>query len=144
MACGVDFCRRFGKVAAIGHSLGGRLALVSAADFKIGISPAIKKVFSEETNSVLRAMTGYRIRESAPGAIFEILKMLPVWTPNVGDKALLMFGSRDNPELIEACKAAGTDGAHIVEINKALHYDIYEVEETINAVKVQLDKWFPG
>jgi hypothetical protein len=144
MECGVGFCRRFGKVAAIGHSLGGRLALISSADFKIGISPALKKTFFEETNSVLRAISGYRIKESAPGVIFEILKMLPVWTPGGGDRALIIYGSRDNPELIEACRAAGADGALIVEINKALHYDIYGAEETINIVEAQLDKWFPG
>jgi alpha-beta hydrolase superfamily lysophospholipase len=37
----VDRFKQFGKVIAIGHSLGGRLCLLSHADCKIGVSPAL-------------------------------------------------------------------------------------------------------
>jgi dienelactone hydrolase len=39
----VGYCRRYGRVAALGHSLGGRLALMSSADLLIAVSPAIPK-----------------------------------------------------------------------------------------------------
>ncbi len=38
----IEHCRSYGKVTAIGHSLGGRLALISSADHAIGISPALE------------------------------------------------------------------------------------------------------
>ncbi|MBI2081597.1 MAG: alpha/beta fold hydrolase, partial [candidate division NC10 bacterium] len=44
----VNYCRRYGRVAALGHSLGGRLALMSSADLLIAVSPAIPKRPSEE------------------------------------------------------------------------------------------------
>src|SRR5271157_6042721 len=42
-------CREFGKVVAIGHSLGGRLSLTSSADFAIGISPPLEGTHGERT-----------------------------------------------------------------------------------------------
>ncbi len=45
-----------GTVIAIGHSLGGRLALLSKADYRIGISPALNQDFSLATRSFINNM----------------------------------------------------------------------------------------
>src|SRR5204862_240839 len=37
----VAYARRFGKVAVVGHSLGGRLALMSSADAIVAMSPSV-------------------------------------------------------------------------------------------------------
>ena len=49
----ISHFRLFGKVTAVGHSLGGRLSLISSADYAIGISPALDKTFSPQTMEFL-------------------------------------------------------------------------------------------
>lgn len=49
----IEYCKKFGKVVVIGHSLGGRIALTSNVDYAIGISPALNTVFSDATMKVL-------------------------------------------------------------------------------------------
>ncbi|MCE7699077.1 MAG: alpha/beta fold hydrolase [Methanobacterium paludis] len=46
----ISYCRQFGKVAAIGHSLGGRLALVSSADYAVKRVIHIKVVKEENVD----------------------------------------------------------------------------------------------
>ncbi len=67
-------CRSFGKVAAIGHSVGGRLCLLSSADFVVAISPALVSEFSPETEKLVKAMRSYRAREFFPRANFDMLR----------------------------------------------------------------------
>jgi alpha-beta hydrolase superfamily lysophospholipase len=55
----IKYCRSFGKVAAVGHSSGGRLCLIGSADFAIGISPALNTTFSAETQKIINAMRSY-------------------------------------------------------------------------------------
>jgi dienelactone hydrolase len=44
----IRFCRLFGKVAAIGHSFGGHLSLLSNADYRIALSPSVNRSLSEQ------------------------------------------------------------------------------------------------
>ncbi len=59
-------CRRFGRTVAIGHSLGGRLALVATADAAIGIAPAIYGALSPRALDALRAFKFHRLRIATP------------------------------------------------------------------------------
>ncbi|HUJ88724.1 MAG TPA: alpha/beta fold hydrolase [Syntrophorhabdales bacterium] len=138
----IEHGRALGKVAAVGHSLGGRLCLISSADFSIGISPALKTTYSADTRQLIDVMRGYRVRESLPGVNFEILTNLPV--PHVLDtsKALLLFGSRDVPEIVASCKELKGNGAAVIEIHQALHNDIFLLEETFGHVVKKLAEWF--
>jgi len=136
----ITYCRRFGKVAAIGHSLGGRLCLISSADFAIGISPALKSEYSAETEKIVKGMRSYRARESFPGANFEILRKLPVPQSIDNTRTLILFGSRDVPEIVSACKELKKDGL-AVEINQGLHADIFLLEETFQQVVKKLRAW---
>ncbi len=138
----VEYCRAFGKVAAVGHSLGGRLGLVSSADFAIGISPALRTTYSAETRQLIESMRGYRVRESFPGVNFDILKKAPVPGSVDGSRSLLLFGSRDVPEIVATCKELEANGAQVTEIHQALHSDIFLLEETFRHVQKRLREWF--
>jgi hypothetical protein len=135
-------CRPFGKTVAIGHSLGGRLALVSGADYAIGISPALATEFSVQTEQLLKGMRGHRVREVHPRINFDTLRELPVWRPLENRGALILYGSRDIPEIVASCKQLKTEGAAVVQIEDALHSDIFLHQTTIDHITTQLDQWF--
>jgi acetyl esterase/lipase len=137
----IAYCRRFGKVAAIGHSSGGRLCLISSADFAIGISPALVTEFSPETRKMVKGMRSYRARESFPGANFEILKKLPVPRSFDNKRTFVLFGSRDVPEIVAACTDLKKNGL-AAEIDQGLHTDIFLLEETFRQVAGKLREWF--
>ena len=138
----IKYCRGFGKVAAIGHSSGGRLSLISSADFAIGISPALNTTYSAETQRIIKDLRSYRVRESFSTVNFEILKRLPVWQSVDNKPTLIVFGSRDVPEIVSSCKELKLQGQHVIEIDKALHNDIFLLEKTFDQVVNQLREWF--
>ncbi len=137
----IAYCRSFGKVAAVGHSLGGRLALTSSADYAIGISPVLDTAFSVQTRRLLASIRGYRVNEADPEVIFKILAGLPQWQPD-GKPALIIFGARDVPEIAQVCKELRQQGVQSIEIDQALHNDIFLNEATINRAAEQLRAWF--
>jgi len=138
----IKYCRGFGKVVAIGHSSGGRLCLISSADFVIGISPALKTTYSPETQRIISDLRGYRVRESFAGVNFEVLKKLPVPQSIDNLRTLILFGSRDVPEIVSSCKELRTKGNDVIEIDQALHNDIFLLEETFRQVVEKLGEWF--
>ena len=81
MAAAIRFCRRFGKVMAISHSLGGRLALLSNADYRIAISPSLSRTYGERTQEMLKAMRSYRVRPPEIAALLAVQESLPIWKP---------------------------------------------------------------
>ncbi len=137
----IEYCRSFGKVVAIGHSLGGRLALTSEADFAIGISPAIGREFGPQTHEILKRMRSYRVKERIPGKVFEILEKIPDFEPSVEKKTSVIFGERDVPEIVASCRRLEHDGMKGSEVKEALHGDIFLLEKTLGAVKTQLEEW---
>jgi pimeloyl-ACP methyl ester carboxylesterase len=138
----IKYCRGFGKVAAIGHSSGGRLSLISSADFAIGISPALSTAYSAETQRIIKDLRSYRVRESFSNVNFETLKKLPVWQSSDNKPTLIVFGSRDVLEIVSSCKELKTRGNHVIEIDQALHNDIFLLEETFAQVVKKLGEWF--
>lgn len=138
----IKYCRSFGKVAAIGHSSGGRLCLISSADFAIGISPALKTTYSAETQRIIKDLRSYRVRESFSGVNFQVLKKLPVPQSIDNLRTLILFGSRDVPEIVSSCKELKAKGNDVVEIDQALHNDIFLFEETFKQVVKKLGEWF--
>ncbi|MFQ5881186.1 MAG: alpha/beta hydrolase [Candidatus Methylomirabilales bacterium] len=99
----LGYLRRYGKVVAIGHSLGGRLALSSSADLIIAISPAVASRPSEEGRQMLLAFGSTTVRSPSPGYILELLRRME----EVKDPArpiLLLHGDRDIPTLIEGIR----------------------------------------
>lgn len=135
----LDYCRQFGKVVAIGHSIGGRLAIISSADYKIGISPALGKDFSPETQEKLRDLRYYRVKQPTFQTLFKLTASIP---PNLEKKnSLLIYASRDVPEIKARCEKLKSQGFPTIQIKGALHNDIYTLEETFNTVTKKLKEW---
>jgi esterase/lipase len=140
MEAAIEYCRRYGKVTAIGHSLGGRLALLSSADHMIGISPALNRIFSPQTREVLKNLRSYRVREMYPGQNFDILNQLPIYRHEAGREAMIVYGSRDVPEITAACNEIASSVPTVL-IENAMHNDIYTLEATFKCVIKQLSAW---
>ncbi|HWT82971.1 MAG TPA: alpha/beta fold hydrolase [Candidatus Methylomirabilis sp.] len=99
------FLRRFGRVAAAGHSLGGRLALMSSADVVVAISPALPQRPSEEGRAMLTRFGSTAVRAQDPGQILNILRAMAPPGP-VSRPTLLVHAESDIPSVIEATRAA--------------------------------------
>lgn len=139
----IKYCRNLGqKVAAIGHSLGGRLSLISSADYAVGISPALDKNFSERTQEILNSMRGYRVNESTNENLFEIIKKLPLLQKGNNPDRMIIYGSRDVPEIINSSFNLKKAGLLVKEVNNAFHNDIFTVEDTFKYLIEQLNIWF--
>ncbi|MCE5322805.1 alpha/beta fold hydrolase [bacterium] len=139
MEAAIAYCRSFGKVAAVGHSLGGRLALISSADYAIGISPAAADCFRDQTYKVLKATRSYRVCNGSMSVLRSVLKDIPTWKPDNAGNTLVLFGSRDLPEISAFCRVLNSPK---IEIENALHSDIFTLETTFRAVAEQLNVWF--
>jgi len=136
-------CRTFGKVTAIGHSLGGRLALISSADFHIGISPSLSRTYGERTQEMLKTLRGYRVHPPDLGAILAVQAALPVWESrgNAPD-TLVICGERDVPEIVQECRALETSGVKTVRVPGGMHSDIFLLEPTFIAIRKQIGFWY--
>lgn len=100
----LGYLRRYGKVVAVGHSLGGRLALGSSADCVISISPAVGRRPSEEGRQMLLAFGSTAVRSPHPGYILELLRGMED-VKALTCPVLLLHAEQDIPSLIEG--AAG-------------------------------------
>jgi esterase/lipase len=136
----ISYFRQFGKVTAIGHSLGGRLSLISSADYAIGIAPALDKTYSPQTQELIEEMRDYRVSKSNSN-IFNILNNLPKYQIK-DDKVFILHGSRDLPEIISECNKLKSEGLDIFEIDEALHGDIFLFEPTFKAVNDKMEEWY--
>jgi len=121
------------KMIAIGHSLGGRLALISDAEIKIGISPAICKEYSDQTKTIIKNFRSYRVKENRGDINFDILSDLKTVNESI-ESSLIVFGSRDVPEIQKACAELKGNGISIRKIENAMHNDIYTLNETFHVI----------
>jgi len=137
----VDWCRRFGYVVAVGHSLGGRLALSSGADKAIAISPALNPEFNDATAAWLNLTRVHRVRPSDVALPYEILTSLPppTWENGRLTKARVLYGSRDLPEVIQACSSISDPDVIVKEIPGATHADMVSMGASIDAILSMLD-----
>jgi dienelactone hydrolase len=134
--------RESGKVVAIGHSLGGRLALMSGADFAVGISPPLDSSYGERTEELLKKLRGYRVRAESPGKVFDLLVKFSDWEDRNGERWMIIYGSRDVPEIVASCDRLRARRAKVIRIEDALHSDTYLLEKTFEAITRQLGQWF--
>jgi dienelactone hydrolase len=138
----VRHCRRYGKVVAIGHSLGGRLSLMSSADHAIGISPPTDSHYCSKTQEQLQKVRGYRVRPNDSNAVFDLLKKLPECKEDRSERTLVIYGSRDVPEIVEACDKLRASTATALRIEQARHGDTPYLEGVYEAIADQLAVWF--
>jgi len=142
MEAAIKYCRSSGKVVVIGHSLGGRLALISSADFAIGISPALSTTFGEETAGILKNVRDYRVSEAFSGELWKVMKKLPIVNFDDHTKKSIIYGSRDVPEIISSCNSLKTKDSSVKEIENAMHNDIFTLECTFQSVISKLKDYF--
>jgi dienelactone hydrolase len=135
----ISYFKQFGKVTAVGHSLGGRLSLISSADYAIGISPAIVKEFSPQTQQLIKENRDYRVRRSDI-TVFQILKNMPLY--DTKKNSLILYGERDVPEIISKCQELDSHGEQTVKIDEALHSDIFLYEPTFDVITRKLREWY--
>jgi hypothetical protein len=96
----VAFVRRFGKTAVIGHSLGGRLALMSSADVMLAMSPSVMMQMSRQGKWMFENLPSPGVREPYAGYVLELLEKLgPV--PSHGRPCLLLYSERDIESLLD-------------------------------------------
>ncbi len=133
------FLRQFGRVAAVGHSLGGRLALMSSADAVVAISPALPQRPSEEGRAMLIHFGSTAVRARATGEILEILRAMPP-PVTTSRPTLLLHAQDDVPSLIEAVRvtAAGMPGAAVEVISQHQH----QPADLPASLLAYLPRWF--
>ncbi|MDD5361180.1 MAG: alpha/beta fold hydrolase [Ignavibacteria bacterium] len=130
-----------GRIAAIGHSIGGRLALTSSADYVIGLSPTLVRDFSDETKGFTKNIRSYRVCERGNDFLWELHRQLPMFDITGKENALIIYGSRDLPEITTSCKKMKENSERVFEIDKALHSDVFLNDETYSIIIEQLKKW---
>jgi alpha-beta hydrolase superfamily lysophospholipase len=133
----IRYCRSLGKVTVIGHSMGGRFALLSSADAVIALSPAVCPTYGPPIHRIIESWS-HKVREPSRAFCFDILERLPVWKPNGNRQTLIIYGSRDMPEIARGCRKLKELGVPAVEIPQALHSDIFLLEPTFAAVRAGL------
>jgi hypothetical protein len=140
----IRYYRTFGKVVAIGHSLGGRLALLSDADYAIGISPPLDPDYCARTRELLHKVRSYRVKQERPSAVFDYLKSLPATGSDRSGRTLIIYGSRDVAEIVDSCNDLRAKGGNVLRIEEARHGDTHQLESTFSAISHQLATWFEG
>jgi hypothetical protein len=138
----IRHARQFGKVVAIGHSLGGRISLMSSADFAIGLSPPLEGSYGARTEELLRKLRGYRVRTEYPDKVIDILAKFPAWVDQGEDHSVIIYGSRDVPEIVTYCDGLRTRRKGVHRIEEALHSDTYLLEKSFEVISSQLKTWF--
>jgi dienelactone hydrolase len=133
------YLRRFGRVAAVGISLGGRLALMSSADFMVAISPAVAAEISPQGKWMFENFPSPSVREPYSGYVLELLEALgPV--PGHDRPCLLLYAERDIPSLLAGAAGlkAGLPGAELRYVSANLHPDVQHEHGFIR----YLPRWF--
>lgn len=117
----VEHVRRHGSVIAVGHSLGGRLALLSGADVVVAVSPALPEQPSPEGLYALRTFSTPKVRQEHPGQVVEVLRGLPVQLAT-GVPVLVVLGEEDIPGIRSACAdlVSSLAGAELVNVAEGM------------------------
>jgi PAS domain S-box-containing protein len=94
------YARRFGPAGIIGHSLGGRLALMSSADVMVAISPSVMVQMSPQGKWMFENLPSPGVREPYSGYVIELLDKLGS-VPANDRPCLLLYAERDLQALLD-------------------------------------------
>jgi pimeloyl-ACP methyl ester carboxylesterase len=135
----VQHARSHGPVVAVGHSLGGRLALLSGADVVVAVSPALPQRPSAEGIYALRTFAAPKVRQEHPGQVVEVLRGLPVHLAS-GVPVLVVVGEEDIPSIRSACAelVASLAGAELVKVAEGM---VLETDEPPDGFGAYLKHW---
>jgi dienelactone hydrolase len=95
--------QRFGRVGCAGLSLGGRLSLMSSADYMVAMSPAVVTEISPQGKWMFENFPKPGVREPYSGYVAQLLKELgPV--PAHDRPCMLLYAERDIPMILNGSK----------------------------------------
>ena len=135
----VRYVRRFGRAAAVGISLGGRLALMSSADCMVAISPAVVAEISPQGKWMFTNFPSPAVREPYSGYVVELLEALgPVASHN--RPCLLLYAERDIPAILEG--AAGLKASLPKSDLRYITADLRPDVQHENGLVRYLPRWF--
>jgi pimeloyl-ACP methyl ester carboxylesterase len=136
---GLSFLRRFGRTAAIGISIGGRLSLMSSADMMVAISPAVVVEMSPQGKWMFENFPSPAVREPYAGYVVKLLDDLgPVREHS--RPCLLLYAERDIPAIMN-----GAAGLQAVLRNAEVRHITQEIRPDIqheNGFIRYLPRWF--
>jgi hypothetical protein len=115
---------------------------MSSADFAIGISPPLDGSYGARTEELLKKLRGYRVRVDNPGKVFDVLAKIPKWEDKDISRSMIIYGSRDVPEIVTSCDLLREIRPDVLRIEDALHSDTYLLEKTFENVRQKLAEWF--
>ncbi|HET6922525.1 MAG TPA: hypothetical protein VFI16_05205 [Anaeromyxobacteraceae bacterium] len=131
--------RRFGPTAAVGNSIGGRLALMSSADCMVAISPSVVAEISPQGKWMFQNFPSPTVREPYSGYVVELLDALgPV--PAHDRPCLLLYAERDIPAILQGGPGlkASLPGAELRHVTTDLRPDV----QHDNGLIRYLPRWF--
>ena len=132
----LDYVRRYGTTLAIGHSLGGRLALASDADRAIAFSPSVVRGISASGRAMMSTFTSPRVREDHPGYLLEILAAMPP-IPDDGKPRFIVHSERDVPGIM-----AGLEALSLANLERVAVPPLYTEPATDPQLMTYLPIWF--
>jgi dienelactone hydrolase len=135
----IQYARPFGPTCAVGISLGGRLALMSSADYMVAISPAVVAEISPQGKWMFENFPSPTVREPYSGYVAELLDQLgPV--PKHSRPCLLLYAERDIPMILQAAAGlkAELSGAEVQYVTREIRPDIQHDSGLVR----YLPRWF--
>ena len=135
----IRYVRRFGPAAALGISLGGRLALMSSADCMVAISPSVVAAISPQGKWMFETFPSPTVREPYPGYVVELLDALGPVAPH-DRPCLLLYAERDIPAILQ-----GAPGLQASLAKSELRYvknDLHPEVQHDNGFIRYLPRWF--
>ncbi len=135
----VAYMRRYGRVGAIGLSIGGRLALMSSADYMVALSPSVIVEMSPQGKWMFENFPSPAVREPYSGYVVELLDKLGPVAPH-SKPCLLMYAERDIPAIME-----GGAGLKASLAGSELHYVKTDLRPDVkheNGLIRYLPRWF--
>jgi pimeloyl-ACP methyl ester carboxylesterase len=135
----IRYVRRFGPTAALGISLGGRLALMSSADCMVAISPSVVTAISPQGKWMFETFPSPAVREPYPGYVVELLDALGPMAPH-DRPCLLLYAERDIPAILQ-----GAEGLKASLSKSELRYvtsDLHPEVQHDNGFIRYLPRWF--
>lgn len=139
LAGAITYLRRLGPVAVVGHSISGRLSLMTDADAVVAIAPSVVQEVSPFGTWMFENLPSPFVREPYSGYVIDLLKELGD-VPQYPGPALLLYSTRDIPNIIAGTKAlAGTlPQAELREITEQVRPDIESDQPLVR----YLPRWF--
>jgi dienelactone hydrolase len=131
--------RRFGPAAALGISLGGRLALMSSADCMVAISPSVVAAISPQGKWMFETFPSPTVREPYAGYVVELLDALGPVAPH-DRPCLLLYAERDIPAILQGAQGlkASLSKSEVRHVTNYLHAEVQHDNGFIR----YLPRWF--